>query len=210
MLLATPLEVVTAPPPVVVQAYTESLCIDCKRFVENTLSPTYKKLGPTVIDLQIVPFGNAKIDKLEQTVTCQHGKAECDANSWEQCAVEQYQAPTYLEFIGCLEGELPMGSKDQPFSESIFSNCADSAGIEFSILKKCHDNPLMSWMLQLEYAKKTPADHTFVPWVLINGNFFDEEKDDFLQMICKEYSINGGSHPECDSVLGKNTPTGLN
>ena len=202
MLIATPLEVVaTSPPPVVVQAFTESLCIDCKNFIEKTLLDAYHKLGPAVIDLQIVPFGNAKIDELEQTVSCQHGNAECDANSWEQCAVEQYTAPVYLEFISCLEKSLPMGHREEVFDESIFSDCSEEAGIEFSILKKCHENPLLKWMLQREYANKTPADHTFVPWVLINGKFYDEDKDDFLEVICNEFSIHGGSHPECASVM---------
>jgi interferon gamma-inducible protein 30 len=160
----------------------------------------YHKLGPEVVDLEIIPFGNAHLDELNQEVICQHGVAECDANTWEQCAVEMYAAPTYVEFIGCLEKVLPMGSRDTPFPESTFSNCADEAGIDFDIIKKCHDNPLQAWLLQKDYSKKTPMDHKFVPWVLINEKFWDEDKDNFLEVICKEYSMNGGSHTACSSA----------
>lgn len=204
MLLSTPLEVVvSSPPPVIVEAYTESLCIDCKNFFINSLLPAYDKLGPDVIDLRVVPFGNAQLDLEKQTVTCQHGEAECDANTWQQCAVRQANAPTYVKFFDCLEKALPMGRRDEPFEEAVFAECAKEAEMEFEGLLRCHDNPLLSWMLQKENSDKTP-DHQFVPWVLINGKFYDDDKDDFLGMICNEYSANGGSHPACSDSSAMN------
>jgi interferon gamma-inducible protein 30 len=188
------------PPPVTVQAYTESLCIDCKNFIDHNLVSTYHKLGPSVIDLHIVPFGNSKIDENKRTVDCQHGEAECDANTWEQCAVEEYDPLTYIQFFGCLETTLPMGYQEEAFEESIFEDCADLSGMDFGKLKDCHDNPLLAWMLQQKYAKLTP-DHKYVPWVLINGDFFDYEKQDFFDEVCKAYASKGGSHPACSSVI---------
>lgn len=201
MLLSTPLALlVDTPPPVVVQAFTESLCIDCKHFFINSLIPAYNQLGAGVIDLQIIAFGNAEIDMENKSVKCQHGPAECDANTWQQCAVRQTHAPTYLKFFECLENTLPMGHKDEPFEEKIFAKCATQSGIEFEGLKRCHDNPVLRWMLQKENSDKTP-DHKYVPWVHVNGNLFDYETDDFLAMVCKEYAANGGSHPACSSGI---------
>lgn len=200
MFLSAPLEVVIdSPPPVIVEAYTESLCIDCKNFFLNSLLPTYEKLGSDVIDLSIVPFGNSKLDLEKQTVACQHGEAECDANVWQQCAVRQANPPTYIKFFECLENKLPMGKRDDPFEEAVFAECAKSAEMEFEGLLRCHGNPLVRWILQKENSEKTP-DHQFVPWVLINGKIYNYESDDFLGMVCQEYSANGGSHSACSST----------
>ena len=184
--------------PVTVQAYTEALCIDCKHFIDQHLVSAYHKLGPKVINLQIVPFGNSKILLDEQRVVCQHGDAECDANSWEQCAVNDYDPSTYLRFIGCLETSLPMGRHNEPFPDDFFYDCADLAFLDFPSLKECHDDPLHRWNLQQQFAKKTP-DHDHVPWVVINGRYMDEEKYDLLEEVCKEYTAQGGTHPACAS-----------
>jgi interferon gamma-inducible protein 30 len=187
------------PPPVVVQAYTEALCIDCKHFIDQHLVATYHTLGPKVVDLQIVPFGNSKLLLDKQQVECQHGNGECDANSWEQCAIQAYQPPTYLTFIGCLETSLPMGMHNEPYDEGIFHDCADLAFMDFNDLKACHDNPLLKWQLQQQFAKMTP-EHDHVPWVLINGEYMDEENYDLMEEVCKEYQSQGGAHPACPST----------
>jgi len=188
------------PPPVIIQAYTESLCIDCKNFVQKSLVPTYNQLGPSVINLHIVPFGNSQIDKSKHTVKCQHGNAERDANSWQQCAVEKYDADAYLPFFACLEDALPMGSREEPYEEAIFQKCASS--LDFEALKNCHDNPLEAWLLQEKYSDITP-DHDYVPWVFIDGEFYDDNTQDFQQAVCNAYARKGGSHPGCESDASK-------
>jgi interferon gamma-inducible protein 30 len=189
------------PPPVVVQAYTETLCIDCKHFIDQHLVSTYRKLGSKIVDLQIVPFGNSKLLLEKQKVECQHGEGECDANSWEQCAVQAYDPPTYLTLIGCLETSLPMGTHNEPYDDEFFHDCADLAFMDFDDLKGCHDNPLLKWQLQQQFAKRTP-EHDHVPWVLINGKYMDEEKYDLMEEVCKEYQSQGGTHPACPSSTG--------
>ena len=193
--------VATTAPPVQVQAYTEALCNGCGHFMLDHLIPTYEKLGEDVIALEWVPFGNAKISDADHTLECQHGAAECDANSWEQCAVHVYhdKPKVYLNMLKCLETALPMGHQDEPFDESIFHKCVGCCD-DFTKLKECHDNPMLAWQLQLQASQATPDDHQYVPWVVVNGNFFDVETDDLLQVICKEYTAGGGSHPSCDDT----------
>ena len=231
---------------VVVQVMSESLCIDCQRFFQQSLLPTYRTLGPSVIDLEIIPFGNSRIvpdvvdqkqqqQQQQRRVLCQHGEAECDANSWQQCAVDQYPATSYIDFFDCLEDILPMGHREEPFDESIFEKCASttttttttssssttpsirggrrdeeqrrqqeeilSDGMDFAELKACHDNPIMAWELQVKYSSMTPADHTSVPWVLVDHQYVDVEKEDFFQKVCQSYMYKGGSHPACASHL---------
>jgi hypothetical protein len=203
-------EPVAAAPPVKVQTYTEALCNGCGHFMLESLIPTYEKLGGDVIALEWVPFGNAKISDADHTLECQHGAGECDANSWEQCAVHVYQdkPQVYMNMLKCLETTLPMGHQDEPFDESVFHKCVDCCE-DFTILKECHDNPMLAWQLQLQASQATPDDHQYVPWVVVNGNFFDVETDDLLQVICKEYTAGGGSHPSCDDTTSTTTEVQL-
>jgi interferon, gamma-inducible protein 30 len=176
-----------------------ALCIDCQRFFNNQLYDAFHKLGPDVMELNVVPFGNAQLDEQSHMVTCQHGVGECDANSWEQCAIEQTIPKVYMEFLNCLEHSLPMGEAQQAFPDSIFLGCAAvTDDLDDSALQKCHDNPMMQWQLQKQFAEATP-EHNYVPWVLVNGKKFDEEKDDLLAVVCHEFSANGGSASACDN-----------
>lgn len=186
-------------PKVQVRFLMESLCVDCKRFMVEQLFPTYGLLGDTVMDLKVFPFGNAELSASAKTVTCQHGLAECDANSFEQCAIHIYPyAPRYLPFLFCLDTSLPMGYSDDIFPRSVFADCARRSALDFDSIAACHDNPEQSWRLQKQAAKATPKEHSYVPWVMINGvHTFDEEKDSLLHVVCKIYHENGGQHAAC-------------
>ena len=209
LLLATiatlKITVSTTPNPVVVTAYTESLCIDCKRFIDQELILAYHTLGNDVINLSIVLFGNSRLDEGTRTVTCQHGEAECDANVWERCAVEYEDASVYVWFIGCLKTSLPMGLRWEVTDESVFRNCTESssflsASVDFRKLKECHDDPALRYRLQVKHAKLTP-EHDYVPLVLIDGKKFDVDSQDLIENICNIYTANSGYHPSCVSVV---------
>lgn len=205
--------------PVSVEVLAESLCIDCQQFFTNSLVPTYHTLGPSVMDLKVVPYGNSHIDYDKHTVTCQHGEAECDANIWEQCAVDRYPPTVYMDFFECLEdGALPMGHRDDPLEESVFAECAaktnsatqqesslrsssssnKSSKMDFAALKSCHDNPNTAWSMQKKYAELTP-DHRSVPWVMVDHQLIDVDRQDLLQVVCSAYTSKGGTHPACTS-----------
>jgi interferon gamma-inducible protein 30 len=174
-----------------------ALCIDCQHFFHNQLYDTFHALGEDVMELNFVPFGNAQLDELSQSVKCQHGEAECDANTWEQCAVEQTIPRVYMEFLNCLEQQLPMGHNDEPFPDKLYLGCAAlTDDLDDAALQKCHDNPMLRWQLQQKYAHLTP-EHDYVPWVLVNGKKIDEEKDDLLQLVCQEYTASGGTAAAC-------------
>lgn len=167
----------------------------------NQLYDTYHALGPDVIALNVVPFGNARLDASRQAVQCQHGPGECDANAWEQCAVEHVPAPVYVEFLECLERRLPMGFAADVFPEELFLSCAVAVdGMDAHALKKCHDNPMLRWQLQEKYAKATP-EHDYVPWIVVNGKKMEEETENLLDVVCKEYTNAGGmAPPACSSA----------
>lgn len=68
------------PEPVKVTVLTEALCPYCEKFIVDQLFPTFEALGKTAMDLNVIPFGNARINEEHETVDCQHGAGECDAN----------------------------------------------------------------------------------------------------------------------------------
>lgn len=197
--------------PVKVKILDEALCSGCKMFVDEQLSPVYETLGATVIDLQVIPFGNAEYipdeqDASKMNLACQHGAAECDANSYEQCvSLLLYPYPQrYLPFIHCLYDELPMGYSDELFDRSIFAECARHSALDWNAISECHDNDLQSSALQQIAFALTPSYHEYVPWIEVNGEHVEIEDDDsFLKAVCSAYAENGGSHPACDDVFAE-------
>ena len=193
-------------PVVSVQVYDEALCIGCQEFILNDLVPTFELLGETVMDLQIVPFGNAQIaDENDPTsLQCQHDAAECDANSYQQCAATLYPiASRYLPFIACCYENLEMGHFHQLFPTAIFADCARRSALDWASIQQCHDDNDLAWQLQLDAFHATPADHEYVPWIVIDGAHYemDDEADAFFKAICIAYVAKGGHHTACSDVM---------
>jgi interferon gamma-inducible protein 30 len=197
-LLAASVVVTSTSAPVKVLVCTEALCPDCEDFVLKTLVPVFQQLGPEVIDLQLIPFGNAKLED-DGTVVCQHGDGECDANAYELCAIHSNPDPKdYLPFISCLAEALPMGHHDDPLDPHLFQDCADDTSLWWSRIQACRDIPQAVGELVKVAASETPADHKYVPWIEIEGDHMDEETLDFKTEVCKAFIASGGSHPGCD------------
>ena len=188
------------PPAVKVLVCTEALCPDCENFVKEQLVPVYSQLGPEVIDLQMIPFGNAHF-QTDGSIECQHGQGECDANVYELCAIYMNPDPEkYLPFLACLAATLPMGHHDDPFDPKLFEQCAST--VWWSGIEACHDTPSAVRQLIQAAADATPKAHKYVSWIEIEGTHLDEENLDFKTEICKVFVANGGSHPACsDEVL---------
>jgi interferon gamma-inducible protein 30 len=186
-------------PAVQVSVYVETLCIYSKKFFNDQLVTTYAQLGSQVMDLKIVVFGNARIDLTAKTLECQHGEAECDANAYDQCAVDIYPYPDrYLPYLTCLFNSLPMGKHIEPFSKAVFASCARHAALDAHALQQCRDDPERVWELQKQAAAMNPSELDHVPWVELNGSYMDLEQD-LLASVCQLYMESGGSHPACSS-----------
>ena len=89
--------------------------------------------------------------------------------------------------------------QDDPLRNNNEERFLSDGTMDFATLKACHDDPDVAWKLQVKYASLTPADHTSVPWVLIDHQYVDVEQEDFFQKVCQSYMSKGGSHPACAS-----------
>jgi len=139
------------------------------------------------MNVTMLPFGNARIKG--DTVTCQHGEEECQANSWEQCVIDSHpDFSDYWPFYLCLEQKLGGGpfGPDERLSKAT-AQCALSTGMNHAKLEACVTDPTKSFALQKEFAAKTP-NHPAVPYVLINGKVSPSSGSDLLKEVCKAYT----------------------
>lgn len=104
--------------------FYEALCPDSKNFIIKQLQTTFYK-APTLINLQLVPYGKATVQiyhylcDLKHNIRlcsqtsvnqdgslrfeCQHGTVECNANMYHACVIEAIDEPkVLLDVITCM------------------------------------------------------------------------------------------------------------
>jgi len=113
------------------------------------------------MDLTIVPYGNAQMTG--DTVSCQHGPDECQGNAIEQCPFNLYDVYTAFPFYLCMEQ-----AGNNMLNE--VQDCATSASLSYDKLADCFNNATTVTANQKAAAAATPADHTYTPWVVVDGD----------------------------------------
>mmetsp|Transcript_6429 Transcript_6429/g.7815 ORF Transcript_6429/g.7815 Transcript_6429/m.7815 type:complete len:164 (-) Transcript_6429:211-702(-) len=141
------------------------------------------------MNVTLVPYGNAEINTVTKTVTCQHGESECEGNLWEMCAISHYPEFTdHFPFYYCLE------EKGQVMLEFVES-CANSTGLDYSVLSACYNDSDEAWALEQENAALTPSYHTYTPWVEVPTGTELAHQATFLYTVCSQYK--GTLPPGC-------------
>ena len=174
--------------------YYEVFCPGCEQFILEELVPFRQTEDLMAItDLEIVPYGNAHVlTRDPPTFQCQHGDKECYGNWVELCAQKHFPEALWWKFIVCEEA-----SPD--FSEEGIRKCAQEATIDAGVILECA-NGKEGPLLHLEAADKTPADHKWVPWIVVDGKALGEE-DEFIDSICKAYT--GEKPASCKKAVSK-------
>jgi len=132
------------------------------------------------MNVTLVPFGNARFHG--STLTCQHGQEECTANSYEQCAIDAYpDFSTHYPFYLCMERA---GSR----MVSHASRCAKQAGLDYSTISACVNDPTRSAALQRKFAALTPSNHQYTPWIVVDGKLSPSNGDNLLEEVCAAYT----------------------
>ncbi len=128
-------------------------------------------------------YGNAHTDPSSGNITCQHGAMECLDNTLQNCAIKHAtNASEWLPFVACLEQHPSMQGEAAP-------GCARQVGLNWPAVHACWTGPEGA-ALDAAAGKATPADHTYVPWVTLNGvNTFcsNSNCDNVLQAVCAVY-----------------------
>ncbi|CAK9233962.1 unnamed protein product, partial [Sphagnum troendelagicum] len=166
-----------------VELYSESLCPYCANFIINYLNPFFNNGLIDIVELRIIPYGNAHIHA-DGSLTCQHGQDECYLNIIQTCAIRLWPKVTdWFPFIYCLE-KLPRATAAQDWK-----SCVEPSHLDLAPLLECSASPLGE-KLELEFAAETDRlqpPHKYVPWVLVNGEPLYENYEDVAIYVCKDY-----------------------
>ncbi|XP_066391520.1 gamma-interferon-responsive lysosomal thiol protein-like isoform X2 [Miscanthus floridulus] len=181
---------------VAVALYYESLCPYSARFVVNHLAKVFVDGLLEVVDLTLVPYGNARIHT-GGVISCQHGPYECLLNTVEACAIDAWpDLDVHFSFIYCVEDLVVKRQyKD-------WESCFQKLGLDPEPVTQCY-NSEHGHKLELEYANQTNAlepPHRYVPWVVVDGQPLLEDYENFEAYTCKAYK---GTPPKACEGLGR-------
>ncbi|WRX24277.1 Gamma interferon inducible lysosomal thiol reductase GILT - like 1 [Theobroma cacao] len=123
--------------------YYESLCPYCRSFIVNQLVKVFNSDLLNIINLRLVPWGNAKVVKPDKTISCQHGEDECYLNTIHACAINIWpDLRKHFNFIYCTENQ-GVHIKDGQHSDgadSVWKACSARLGMDQKLIKKCYDS----------------------------------------------------------------------
>uniref|UniRef100_A0A8C9MGS1 Gamma-interferon-inducible lysosomal thiol reductase n=1 Tax=Serinus canaria TaxID=9135 RepID=A0A8C9MGS1_SERCA len=189
--------------PVELSLYYESLCPACREFLVLKLFPTWLLLPEEMLNITLVPYGNAQERNVSGKLDfqCQHGPEECLGNMMEACLMHEAQNfSTYFALIFCLES----GSSVTKNLEACLQIYAPE--VDIGRISTCVQGDtgvaLMHHNAQLTEALDPP--HQYVPWITINGVWQGEAS--LLGLVCHLYQ---GEKPEvCGGSKAPKIPPG--
>merc|ERR1711997_496910 len=152
--------------------YYESLCPDCKIFVNDQLYPTAQTLGQH-FDVEFKPFGFADWTEKDgggYEFTCQHGPPECQGNLYQACLhnLPGSDQNDYIEIMHCIEGS----DHPEDATESCMAKC-NIISPSYEEVDECHKSIEGEEILH-EIGVETKSlipEVRMVPWVIFNGEW---------------------------------------
>ncbi|CAL5424630.1 unnamed protein product [Camellia sinensis] len=203
-----------SPSKVSLGLYYETLCPYSADFIINYLVQIFDTGLISILDLNLVPWGNARI-LANNTFDCQHGPLECLLNTVEACAISVWpDLHQYTQWETCFE--------KLDLDPTLITECYSSGyGKELELQYAAETNTLqppheyVPWVvvdgvplyeLELQYAAETNTlqpPHEYVPWVVVDGVPLYEDYENFISYICKGYK--GTALPQSCVDLALNT-----
>jgi interferon gamma-inducible protein 30 len=198
------LKTVNSQEPLKIEVMIESLCPDCMNFLESSFKQYHNLPGNAFMaTVSLIPFGNAqeKLVSSKWEFNCQHGENECYGNTIQACAIKKFDRKKSNDFLICSYNKI---NSFRSNFEQTTKHCLPSSNDHNTVLE-CAKN-YEGNNFQHEFALKTPKEHTYVPWVLVNGvhNKETEKKviDNLNKFIC-DYNNNHQIFQGCNSIDNK-------
>uniref|UniRef100_A0A2C9V9T0 Gamma-interferon-inducible lysosomal thiol reductase n=1 Tax=Manihot esculenta TaxID=3983 RepID=A0A2C9V9T0_MANES len=188
-----------------VSIYYETLCPGSAYIANDLLNALFKEHLHYIVNLRMVPWGNARVVGPHELFLCQHGPDECYLNTIHACALKAYTDQLeYLSFIWCTENGA-LDQKPAANTEAVWKYCCGLLGLDPKPIEACYDSG-EGRKLELGYSDETnglvPAKE-YVPWVVVNQEHIEEAN--LVASICKAYK--GIAKPVvCANIPPKKNP----
>ncbi|KAF9595427.1 hypothetical protein IFM89_000345, partial [Coptis chinensis] len=148
-----------------VTLYYEALCPSSARFIVKELGEIFQNDIIDIINLHLVPYGNAKLGPPDNTsITCQFGETECLLNTVEACAIHAWpKLDKYYTYLRCIESRVVKKNYTWQY-------CSNITGLPQEPIDECLKSGLGK-QLELQYANETNSlnpPHEFLPWVVVD------------------------------------------
>jgi len=214
--LSCGLSAATETNPVTVTIAYEVDCPDCQDYFRDQLSTKFVRdamAQDKSLTLELLPYGNAKAWN-----RCQHGQRECQRNMLDACLIqytrneEPYAA---LSVLLCMEHEFTIFKGAD--NHQVLTKCVEKSAFKVekkTLLQRVYDTCYGTdgtgkegRKLIEDMGRRTDPEHTYVPWVSINGVHSTQAEKDLRGAICSRYpklvsclGANGGPGPEAQKT----------
>ncbi|KAK2655905.1 hypothetical protein Ddye_008957 [Dipteronia dyeriana] len=164
--------------------YYESLCPGCATFISEYLVKVFEKGLIDIVNLRLVPWGNAKLVQPNDTIICQK---------------------MHFDFIRCLDIQTQGESIGE--KEKLWRSCCQNLKLSELSIQECYSSGLGKTLV-LQYGNETLnliPPHEYVPWVTVNKKPIGDDMLNYKKHVCDAYK---GSHvPEACKKLQPSTKT---
>ncbi|KAJ4823515.1 hypothetical protein Tsubulata_017892, partial [Turnera subulata] len=181
-----------------ISVYYEALSPTSSHFIVQNLSSVFDNGLIDIINLRMVPFGNANFGGANNTIVCQNGPDKCKFNSIQACAIYVWHdVNKYYGFIYCIE----LLAIEGRYQDKDWQCCFDNLGLSAEPVLDCHNsgNGTKLEILNGDESLHLNPPLTSVPWVVVNNQSIGEDYQNFATYVCNAYN---GSHTNdaCESL----------
>ncbi|KAF3448051.1 hypothetical protein FNV43_RR08759 [Rhamnella rubrinervis] len=168
--------------------YYGTLSPNSASFIVRNLAQVFDKDLVTILNLKLIPWGDAHVNISNNATVCQHGPDECELNTLEACVIDIFHDDVnkYFALIYCFEFLTIEGRHKE------WETCFNSLGLPQKSVLECY-NGRNGTELEIIYSNETAHLNPpikFLPWVLVNNQPIQKDYANFATYVCKAYKGN--------------------
>ncbi|KAG5022763.1 hypothetical protein JHK85_019105 [Glycine max] len=182
--------------------YYASLSQPCATFIVKNLEEIFHRDLINILNLQLVPWANAYVDKTNHSIICQNGPDECELNSLEACALNVLDDVVSVMFLPQFfsQPHIRWGNKHYALiycfeflaiegRHKNWQDCFSQLDLPLEPILSCYNRGNGTELGQ-KYINETTlfyTPHEFLPWVVVNNQSIGKEYENFTRYVCEAY-----------------------
>ncbi|ESW12214.1 hypothetical protein PHAVU_008G094200 [Phaseolus vulgaris] len=160
--------------------YYASLSQPSATFIVKNLEEIFHTDLINIINLQLVPWANAYVNKTNQSIICQNGPDECELNSLETCALNVWNdVSKHYALIYCFEFLAIEGRHKN------WQDCFSQLDLPEEPVLNCYIGGNATEIGQKYINETAPLE--FLPLVIVNNQSVGKEYENFTRYVCEAY-----------------------